>query len=146
MYVGLTGLQPTVDKVGLYSLSAAGVTHGLVSELCDQTQQSLTLELCMGQKGETEATSRTNFIEKHKSGNLLIFFFQRRRAPPTWLTRGRSLSRPTWRRSRISRLVFDCFYISSFYHRHDQGCSAVFKFKFHLFLSLGTVRERSDAS
>ena len=76
-----------------------------------------------GAEGETEATSRTNFIEKHKSGNLLIFFFQRRRAPPTWQTRGRSLSLPTWHRSRISRLVFDCFYLSSSYHRPDQGCS-----------------------
>ena len=148
-YVGLIGLQPSVDKVGLYSLSAAGVTHGLVSELCDQTQQSLTLELCRGQKGKEKqlqeqiSPRNTNLTICWSSFSSAVALLQRGRpvADRSAGQHGADQGSPGW-----SLIVFLSFQFLRFIPSPWSRLFTVFKFKFHLFLSLGAVRERSDAS
>ena len=145
-YVGLIGLQPSVDKVGLYSLSAAGVTHGLVSELCDQTQQSLTLELYRGPERE----NRSNFKNKYhretqiwQSANLLFPAPSRSSnvADPWQIAQPANMA-------QIKDLQVGLWFFLSFQFIPSPWSRlfTVFKFKFHLFLPLGAVRERSDAS
>ena len=144
-YVGLTGLQPSVDKVGLYSLSAAGVTHGLVSELCDQTQQSLTLELCRGQKGKEKqlqeqiSPRNTNLTICWSSFSSAVALLQRGRpvADRSAGQHGADQGSPGWSLILFIFPVFKVYTIALIKVAH---CSPPF------FLSLGAVRERSDAS